>query len=127
MSTDPVTDLAPLSDVKRSLLTRFLQRGRAAVSTESPAIPRRPDAAFAPLSYAQEQVWLHAQMAGDVPIYNEPISIHRKGILDIPILERCLEEMVRRHEIWRTTFDIVDGQPVQIVGAPPKGFHVPRV
>jgi amino acid adenylation domain-containing protein len=43
------------------------------------------------------------------------------------VLERCLVEIVRRHEIWRTTFDLVAGQPVQMVQSSPETFPVPVV
>jgi amino acid adenylation domain-containing protein len=63
-------------------------------------------------------------MAGDVPFYNETITIYRHGALDIAVLERCVLEIIRRHEIWRTTFDVQFGQPVQAVLPPPKTFPV---
>ncbi len=67
------------------------------------------------LTYRQEQLWLHAQMAPDLPVYNESLTIHRTGPLDATALERSLGEIIRRHETWRTTFSMADGQPVQIV------------
>ena len=73
----------------------------------------------APLSYIQRQMWLHQLLAPDVPLYNEPITIHRHGALDISVLRRCLAEIVRRHEAWRTTFEVIGGEPKQVVGAPP--------
>jgi surfactin family lipopeptide synthetase A len=71
-----------------------------------------------PLSHGQEQIWLHTQLVTDVPLYNEPITIYKAGALDHALLERVLTELVRRHEAWRTNFKIVDGQPVQVIGAP---------
>jgi amino acid adenylation domain-containing protein len=72
---------------------------------------------MAPLSYAQQQIWVHAQLVPEIPIYNEPVTIHRRGTLDVPVLERTLTEIVRRHECWRTTFTLVNGEPVQVVEA----------
>ncbi len=107
-------ETAQLSDAKRRLLTKYLQgrmEGRPAVQ----AIPRRaPDEAI-PLSYAQEQVWLHAQMAPDIPLYNEPVTIHYTGSLDVAALEQSFNEILRRHEAWRTCFVTIDGAPVQKV------------
>ena len=54
-------------------------------------------------------------MMGSKPAYNELITIHRRGPLDIPTLERALDALNARHEIWRTTFDIDDQGPIQIV------------
>src|SRR5215471_5715189 len=70
----------------------------------------------APLSFAQQQIWLHAQLVPQgSPVYNEPVTIHRHGKLDVSVLERVLTEIVRRHEAWRTTFSRGDGEPVQVI------------
>jgi len=54
---------------------------------------------IAPLSVPR-QVWLHHHIVPEeVPVYNETLTIHRTGPLDPVVLERCLQEIVRRHEI----------------------------
>ena len=68
-----------------------------------------------PLSFAQQQLWLLDQLVPGSPVYNLPGAIHFKGELDVNALERSLNEIVRRHEILRTNFRTVDGQPKQIV------------
>lgn len=77
----------------------------------------------APLSFAQQQIWLHAQLVPEVPIYNEPVTIHRRGRLDVAALERTLTEIIRRHEAWRTVFTLVNGEPVQTI-LPPTPFSL---
>ncbi len=77
--------------------------------------PQLSRANAAPLSFAQQQVWLHAQLVPDIPLYNEPVTIRRHGSLDLAALERALAEIIRRHEAWRTTFALADGEPVQII------------
>ncbi|MFZ0283963.1 MAG: condensation domain-containing protein, partial [Terriglobales bacterium] len=74
-----------------------------------------PGEVYAPVSCAQQQVWVHAQLVPETPIYNEPITFHRAGTLDVQVLERALTEIVRRHQAWRTVFRMVDGEPVQVV------------
>ena len=107
-------ETAQLSEVKRSLLDRYL-RGQIRVKSATQTIPRRtPDEAI-PLSYAQEQIWLHAQMSPDLPLYNEPVTIHYTGALDVAAFERSFNEILRRHEAWRTCFVTVDDAPVQKV------------
>ena len=59
---------------------------------------------------------------GDIPLYNQGITIYRYGSLDVAVLERCLVEIVRRHEIWRTTFDSVGDEPIQIIHPAPNSF-----
>src|SRR5207237_539716 len=76
-------------------------------------IPRRYQSEPVPLSYSQEQVWLHAQLVPDLPLYNEPVTIHYSGDLDVPALEQSFDEILRRHEAWRTCFTVVDGEPRQ--------------
>ena len=56
-----------------------------------------------------------AQLAPDIPLYNEPVTIHYSGQLDAGILRRSFNEILRRHEAWRTAFREVDGRPVQEV------------
>ena len=103
---------AEYSDAKRKLLEKYL-RGELGVRAETQRIGRRPPGERIPLSHAQEQVWVHAQMAPDIPLYNEPVTIHYSGPLDVAALERSFNEILRRHEAWRTCFVVVDGQPYQ--------------
>jgi surfactin family lipopeptide synthetase A len=108
----------PLSENKRKILEKLL-RGDGGRSQQQNAITRRPPNEPAPLSFSQLQVWLHTQMATESPFYNESITFYHHGPLSPPVLERCLGEMMRRHEILRTTFEVRDGQPVQIVNPVP--------
>ncbi|HEX2079123.1 MAG TPA: amino acid adenylation domain-containing protein [Longimicrobium sp.] len=68
-----------------------------------------------PLSSAQQMLWLAAQMGADGPAYHVPAGYRLSGPLDAAPLERALREMVARHEVLRTTFAVVDGEPAQIV------------
>lgn len=81
------------------------------------AIPRRAADQVVPLSSGQELIWLHGQLAPDIPLYTESLTIHRRGPLDIDALARSFGEIVRRHEIWRTTFEWAQGQMIQRVHA----------
>ncbi len=78
-------------------------------------VPRRPLGVAPSLSFAQQQVWLHAQLAPGVPLYHEVLILERTGPLDREALERSFSEMMRRHEILRTTFPAVDGTVVPTV------------
>src|SRR6266576_2374232 len=121
-------DLSHLSDGKRILLQQYLS-GNAVSSREGKAhITPRPRGNTAPLSLAQEQVWLHGQLAPPgVPVYNETLTIRRSGPLNLAALERTFAETIRRHEIWRTTFELRDGQPVQVVHPAEAAFKLPLV
>src|SRR5262249_3800256 len=95
--------------------------------TPSQAIGPRLEQGPAPLSHGEQQVWLHSQLAGDLPLYNEAMTLHWHGSLDASALEQSLGEIVRRHAILRTTFHAIDGQPVQEVHAPSRSFNLRQV
>jgi amino acid adenylation domain-containing protein len=103
----------PLSPGRQAVLERLL-RGEAALRDPDPIMPRAAGAVV-PISAEQEHVWLHASLAPDVPLYNEAITIHRRGPCDPALLEASFLEVLRRHEIWRTSFAADDSGIVQRV------------
>lgn len=113
---DALTRIANLSPEKRALLESRL-KGRHA-SAQSGAIPRRPTHDTTPLSSAQERLWFLDQYEPANPIYNRPLALRLAGSLDIVALEQSLSEIVRRHDILRTTFPSSAGQPRQVVTLP---------
>jgi non-ribosomal peptide synthetase component F len=80
----------------------------------------------APLSVAQEGMWYSSRLAPTQLIYNETSSIHKEGPLDVAALRRAFDEIVRRHEALRTNYEVVDGEPVQVVRPAPT-FALPVV
>ena len=71
-----------------------------------------------PLSFAQQRLWFLDRLEPDSPLYNLPTAMRLRGELDRAALERALQEIVRRHEVLRTTFHTVDGEPVQFISPP---------
>ncbi len=89
---------------------------RAAEVPELPPIRRAPRDRPLPLSFPQERVWFLDQLSpGGNIAYNFQVTIWFRGALDVGVLHRTLAEIVRRHEVLRTSFPTVDGQPVQII------------
>ena len=68
-----------------------------------------------PLSYAQERLWFLHQLEPQSPLYNIPVALNVEGDLDTKIIQQTVIEIVRRHETLRTTFEIIEGKPVQKV------------
>jgi amino acid adenylation domain-containing protein len=105
-----------LSALKQQELERLLNKS---VADEAPAtlIPLRPADEPAPLSFAQERLWFLHQLDPESTAYNVSIPLRVTGRLNLPALSQSISEAVRRHESLRTTFDVVDGKPVQIINS----------
>src|SRR5437879_724788 len=123
-----MSDLSHLSDAKRTLLQQYLSGSAVSSREGKPHITPRRRGNTAPLSLTQEQIWLHGQVTpAEVPVYNETLTIRRTCPLNLVALERTLAEIIRRHEIWRTTFELHEGQPVQVIHAAEPGFRLPLI
>jgi amino acid adenylation domain-containing protein/FkbH-like protein len=83
-----------------------------------PPMKRQGRSETVPASFAQQRLWFINQIEPENPIYNIPQMRHIRGPLQVDALEKSLNEIVRRHEALRTTFQVVDGQPMQLIGAP---------
>src|SRR5579862_4718406 len=118
--------LSTLSPAKRLLLEKMRNGMGAKAGEETPSIPPRRSGTLPPLSPEQAQLWHHASLAGDLPIYNEPITIRRRGPCDPALIEESFNTILRRHEIWRTSFRRVDGVVRQAVQAELR-IRLPRV
>ena len=79
-----------------------------------------------PLSFAQARLWFLDRFQPGNPLYNVPSVWRLPGPLSVPLLERALNEIVRRHASLRTTFDLVDRKPAQVV-APSLDFRIPVI
>jgi amino acid adenylation domain-containing protein len=83
-----------------------------------PAVVPVPRDQALPLSFAQQRLWFIDQLEPDSSAYNCSGALRLTGSLRIDVLTRTLTEIVRRHEMLRTTFASVDGRPVQVVHSP---------
>jgi thioesterase domain-containing protein len=108
-----MTDTSSISEARRQLLEKF-RRGELQTSSVLEHLTPRPLGAQGPLSPDLEQLWIHDRLSG-APINNESFTIHKRGPLDPEVLERCFGEIVRRHEIWRSAFPMIDGKVIQQV------------
>jgi amino acid adenylation domain-containing protein len=77
-------------------------------------IPRRDRGLPCPLSPAQERVWFFEQLVPEVPLYNESEAVRLEGGLEVEAMERALNVIITRHEILRTTIEVINGEPVAV-------------
>lgn len=68
-----------------------------------------------PLSFAQQRLWFIDQMQPGNPNYNILLAIRLQGDLNLAYLEKSFQEIISRHEILRTSFIPIKGEPQQIV------------
>ncbi|WP_203612481.1 non-ribosomal peptide synthetase [Amycolatopsis sp. SID8362] len=85
-----------------------------ATKREFEAIPKRPDGP-APLAGVQVGMWLADRMAPSSAEYLVPNAVRLRGPLDVDALAAALTKLVERHEILRTRFVEIDGEPKQVV------------
>ena len=89
----------------------------AAAPPQSPSaidrVPRQNGIAAA--SFAQERIWELQNLLPELPFFNVLNVLRVTSSCDVAVLERSINEIVRRHEILRTTVTAVDGRCVQVI------------
>jgi amino acid adenylation domain-containing protein len=113
---------APTLAAQAELITRA--RSGEVPSHHGQPIRRVPRDRDLPLSFAQERLWFLDQLTPGSAAYNVPAALTIRGPLDVPALERAFAEVVRRHEVLRTTFPSCGERPVQAI-APAAGWTLP--
>jgi hypothetical protein len=68
-----------------------------------------------PASPAQERLWTLQQAVPDLPFFNILYALRITSPSDAALLELSLNEIVRRHEILRTTIGIDGGRQIQVI------------
>ena len=107
---------------KRKLYELLLKEKKDRLRNQ--AISRAERTGPTPLSFAQQRLWFIDQLEPGSSLYNIPLALRLSGPLDVAVLQRCLSEVLRRHEVLRTTFRTVAGEPVQEV-RPATPFTLP--
>ncbi|MEK7327767.1 MAG: condensation domain-containing protein, partial [Chloroflexota bacterium] len=97
-----------------------------AIESPSPVELSEDEVFVFPASYAQQRLWFLDQLEPNSPFYNIPSAVRLKGKLDVEALERSLNEITRRHETLRTTFEAKNDGPVQMI-APARSIALPIV
>src|SRR5437867_6629740 len=105
-----------LRAAKRELLATILEKEGIELQGGEKIYPRQYHDNL-PLSFSQERLWFLDQLEPGNSVYNICRAYRLTGPLDIAVLTLSLNEVVRRHEVLRTTFPAVDGRPIQLVAA----------
>ncbi|MCP3893933.1 MAG: hypothetical protein GY706_04800, partial [Bacteroides sp.] len=103
-----------LSSVKRALLQQRL-RGKAPAAARDTEISKRPESATPTISSMQHRLWYLDLLEPNTAVYNIPSALKLSGKLDVGALKNSLNEIVRRHEILRTTYRLQDENVIQVV------------
>ncbi len=109
--TKKIADLPP--EEKRKL-EELLLNDRGINKANETIVPRRSSEP-APLSFSQSRLWFLDQYESGKPIYNIPAAFRLNGKLNIAALESALRAIVARHEVLRTTYELQNDQPVQVI------------
>jgi amino acid adenylation domain-containing protein len=105
-----------MTTLSREELLRLRLRGAAKSKVDE--ITHVPRDGGLPLSYAQRGLWVLDQIRPGRTEYLMPVLLRLRGALDVAALRRALDEIVARHEVLRTRYSTVDGEPVQVIDPP---------
>ncbi|MHA7060181.1 non-ribosomal peptide synthetase [Aquimarina sp. M1] len=85
-----------------------------------------PSQEYYPLSYSQDRLWFLNQLNSEDTSYHVSRAIKLDGIIDIGILEKTFSKLIKKHEILRTVFVNIDGEPYQKILSP-YTFNIPVI
>src|ERR1043166_1021763 len=83
---------------------------------EIPRLTAAPRTQAVPLSFAQERLWFINQLEPNSTAYNIALALRLQGELKPQALDQSFRALLERHEVLRTSFSFIDGQPWQKIG-----------
>ncbi|WP_407836839.1 amino acid adenylation domain-containing protein [Streptomyces sp. DSM 116496] len=89
-----------------------------AATAGRPALVARPRPGLVPLSYAQHRLWFLNEVQEAAPAYNVPLVFRISGAFDLTVLRAALGDLVDRHEVLRTVYPVLAGDPYQRILEP---------
>ncbi|MEH2407393.1 amino acid adenylation domain-containing protein [Nostoc sp.] len=100
---------------QKAEIINFLRQITTAANSQIPPIVACERNGNLPLSFGQQRIWFLHQFEPDSSSNNMPVVVRFTGNLNVAVLEESLREVVRRHEVLRTTFPAVNGKPTQVI------------
>ncbi|MBD2201843.1 hypothetical protein H6G33_10830 [Calothrix sp. FACHB-1219] len=104
-------------------ILNLISNNNSVLDFDQQLISSIPRAENLPLSFAQQRLWFLAQLEPDSSSYNISVAVKLQGKLNLAALQQSFQEIINRHEALRTSFQTVDGQPIQII-APSLDFAI---
>src|SRR5205823_5421788 len=98
-------------------LAQAVKQMRGTGQIAAPALVRVAREGALPLSYAQQRLWFLDQLQPGSAAYNMPFGVRLEGDLNRDALRKSFDELLRRHEVLRTSFGVEDGRAVQVIAA----------
>ncbi|MET9675449.1 condensation domain-containing protein [Streptomyces sp. NPDC006482] len=108
-----------LASTPGQLLRRLVAQGGGPVRPALRPVPEALRPARIPLSYAQRRLWFMNRLEGSSAAYNAPVVLRLAGRPVASVVEAALRDVVERHEVLRTVYPAVDGEPYQEITADP--------
>lgn len=99
---------------KRRQFAKLLAAKRGILGLTEDTFPQITSNGITPLSFAQMGLWYHDQLHPNSPLYNIPVVVELQGKLDTLALQQALNQVVDRHQVLRSVFRMIDGEPRQV-------------
>ncbi|MBD2339548.1 AMP-binding protein [Calothrix sp. FACHB-156] len=100
---------------QKAEIINFLRQVTTVASSKIPPIVACERNGNLPLSFGQQRIWFLHQFEPNSSSNNMPVVVRFTGNLNVAVLEESLREVIRRHEVLRTTFPAVNGKPTQVI------------
>jgi amino acid adenylation domain-containing protein len=115
-----------LENPNHQLMSQYFSENSSPAAEKKFNIPEEAEAFIFPTSFAQARLWFLNQLVSGNPFYNVSTALRLTGRLNLTALEETFNEIVRRHETLRTTFVLMEGQPMQAI-APTLTIPLPLI
>ncbi|GEL05494.1 non-ribosomal peptide synthetase [Rummeliibacillus stabekisii] len=99
-------------------------RNKEQVNAVAKELSPLPSQSYYQLSSAQKRIYMLDRITSDKGSYNIPVPMEIFGELSESRIEEAFRRVIERHEILRTTYEIVNGKPVQVVHASVDNFRL---